>query len=219
MGCVSSLSQRVNTSEICPIDDQQQEQSKNSRCLADPFATELNFAILLKVFESEEDYEIDENYVYSALFKLSFLFEIDAMAPMKMTKSICENKFRFNFDDQCKLLKAWTNHHFDVKLNADEARNLLKYVKLYTPPVSPPKGGDVGSTGGSYDDFDYSHLVCPFRCNFAAWSAEINRQVLSTSVPLYADTSAGGMFTMRRLSAWNATTSLRFRAHPFNDHQ
>ena len=140
----------------------------------------------------DDDIDIDEDVVYSALFKLAFHFEIDESAPKELTCVICRHAQNSNFHAKCRDVQTWARNYANAKLSVKETIHLIKYVELYTPS---PRSNFVGRglsrikvQPNPLDDFDYSYLTCPFRCQMAAWRAEINRQMLSTSVALYSDT-------------------------------
>ena len=152
--------------------------------------------------EDEDDDDIDANYVYSALFKLAYHFEINESAPKKLISVIRRRvQSSSNSFAQCREVRAWARSQAKIALSFSETRHLIKYVELYTPssrPIFPgeespqikcTKRAKNSKVLPDHDDnFDCSHLICPFRCHMAAWRAEINRQILSKSVALYSDT-------------------------------
>ena len=162
----------------------------------------------------EDEYEMDENYVFSALFKLSFHFEIDESAPRKLTNLIVtsregkHNYYTNHRDDRACVVRSWAKEYAKARLSFNEVHNLIKYVELYSPsqqqesemPVSEVKDDDEYHDGDN-DGQDYNHLVCPYRCEMAAWSAEINRQRLSRSVTLYSDTVPSKEYTWSNKSS------------------
>ena len=178
--------------------------------------------------EDEED-EMDENYVYSALFKLTFHFEIDELAPKKLTNVVVKSRGD-NHDNRCNAVRSWAKCYTGTRLSLNEANNLIKYVELYTlapqhangqpqgfvgtdpNPIDTAKGAEVrqDECGGNDDNQDFSHLTCPYRCEMAAWSAEINRQKLSKSVALYSDTAPSKEFSWSYRNLGNAQSSLTY---------
>ena len=156
----------------------------------------------------EEETEIDVESLYSALFKLSSIFELNESMPKKLVMEVCYAPCSTS-KSQYRSVKNWARAYAHVSLTNNEAKNLIKYVKLYEP--DPPSDGnghnaeyqqEVSSKGNDVKfqpdhdyNFDCSHLVCPFLCDMSAWKAEIHRQILSRTVPLYADTIRSDLTT------------------------
>ena len=144
--------------------------------------------------DHDDEDEIDAECVYSALFKMSFYLEIDESLKEKLTITICNTPYS---SERARLLevRAWIKSELRANLNYQEIVNLIKYVELYEPV---PDDDDIdrknisatgaGSGVSKDNDRDYTHLDCPFRCNVVVLTAEIQRQSLSKSVPLYSNT-------------------------------
>ena len=164
----------------------------------------------------EEENEIDEDHVYSALKKLSFLIEIDEALKKKLVHVICHT-YHIDKVAQFDNVQEWIEDNFEVFLNADEVHNLIKYVELYEPgrddddnnddTASSPGVCDCGNVESSdkvenNNGGDYSYLDCPFRCEIAVLAAEIQRQILSKTVPQYSNTERSAFSTPTRMSPY-----------------
>ena len=149
------------------------------------------------VSDDEEEDDVHEGFLYSALFKLSHIFELNESLKEELTAVTCRVPYSSE-SKQCQAVQDWIEEHAYTKLNSGEILNLIKYMELYEPPLLSDdefcgKGADCVevSLGGKEKPRDYSHLDCPFRCDIAVLSAEIQRQHLSKIVPQYSDTERG----------------------------
>ena len=142
----------------------------------------------------DDEDEIDAELVYSALSKMSFYLEIDESLKEKLTIVICNTPYS---SERARLfeVRAWIKSELSANLKYQETLNLIKYVELYEPEpanddcyTANMSAAGIGSIDSEDFDRDYRHLDCPFRCNVVVLTAEIQRQRLSKSVPLYSNT-------------------------------
>ena len=154
----------------------------------------------------DEDDDIDEDHVFTALRKLTFLLEIDESMKKKLSQAICHAPHP-NKVSQFDYVQEWIEENFGEFLNADEVHNLIKYVELYEPGGDDDDDDDTDNKINidnekkdeeEDDDHDYSYLDCPFRCDIPVLAAEIQRQRLSKIVPQYSDTERSVASTPKR---------------------
>ena len=142
-------------------------------CDSQPFTTH----------DDDDEDEIDVEFVYTALFKMSFFFEIDESLKEKLVTVICHTP-HYSERERLFAVQKWIKAKLSTSLKYQETINLIKYMELYEPKSLP---GDMrGDTEDNKRDF--RHLDCPFQCNVVVMTAEIQRQRLSKSVPLYSNT-------------------------------
>lgn len=174
----------------------------------------------IKSSVSSEADEIDVNVLFAALLKLSFTFDVkDSM----MTSLIDEirNDRHTCFDDQFVGVEKWIKRHAapETSLTANEMFYLIRYVDLYEPCIeeegtmSPSRKFKSSSKrDASYEIAASSQrdvrLMCPYRSDVAAWTAEIRGQEMSKTVQRqYSGTATPSnttrIFTERRLSGWS----------------
>ena len=142
--------------------------------------------------EDDDDEDINEDHLYSALFKLSFLFEINESLKRKLTEIICHIPHPCR-ESQVECVRNWIEDYVCKSLDDDEILNLIKYVELYEPLPHSTDDHDQDFIRNEERrhmdcDRDFGHLDCPFKCNIAVLAAEIQRQRLCKNVPQYSDT-------------------------------
>ena len=130
------------------------------------------------VWEGDEEDDVHEDFLYSALFKLSHIFELNESLKEEITAVVCHIAYTC-LSEQCQAVSGWIEEHAYTKLNYGEILNLIKYVELYEPPLLSEEEFYNEASQEKVESRDYSHLDCPFRCDIADWSAEIKRQRLS----------------------------------------
>jgi hypothetical protein len=141
----------------------------------------------LSVETDDVDDQIDVDVLFGALFKLAPVFEIKEDLVNQLVNVVMDESYTC-FDDQFHEVEAWIDKHGDAYLSPQEIYYLIKYVELYeTPPPEAEGGGFVvdveeGSRSGAMIDEPSVaaaseggtvSLMCPFRSDFASWSAEI----------------------------------------------
>ena len=101
----------------------------------------------------DDDDEIDINDLYSALLKLSGIFEMDESLPRSLVKTI-EDPAHETFDSQLFAVAKWIwRHDDDTNINALEMAALITYVDLFS-----------STKGECCEDEGECCLVCPKRC-------------------------------------------------------
>lgn len=180
--------------------------------------------------DSFEENEIDVSKLFSALHKLSFIFELKDSMTTSLISEIC-SPHHDTFNKQFLAVEAWTKRNSDYAISACEICSLIKYVELYehTPLTqtgstdelsssthsSSPPAGDVAAQCG---------LVVPFRSDIAAWTAEIRGREVIKASPLYADTSYRTVrtcaSTVRTINSTTtrSTWSIDYHDHDDDDH-
>lgn len=115
--------------------------------------------------------KVDADLVFSALLKLSFIFEVEESLMLEMVTKICDPNY-INIEERYKRVKKWTNNIADEDLQCEEVLELIKYVQLYE------KSSAISSnTIEKWTDINMRcRLMCPFRCEMAPWTAEIRHE-------------------------------------------
>lgn len=167
-----------------------------------------NIPAELQVEKEDVDEMIDVDTLYTALFKLTPVFEIKEALVLELTNEVTDPK-HFSFDEQFLAVKDWVEKYCDTYLTPPEIFHLIKYIELYhkrpvtvCPPLPPPPTGhepyrdspgvksDSQSTSSAINDEPSKEaeetgsvsLMCPFRSDFASWSAEIRSVELEKSI-------------------------------------
>ena len=114
--------------------------------------------------------------LYSALFKLSFTFEINHSMATSLISEIC-NPIHTTFDQTFVAMKEWIKKYAqDVKLNVDEISCVIMYVKLYQYEPRIDEEEDVSEMNEA-DGI----LTCPYISNLPIWTSHIRRRQQSQS--------------------------------------
>ena len=134
---------------------------------------------------SEDDDAIDVKTLFAALLKLSHTFNIK-FSTMTSLLAVIRSERHTCFDDQFVGVEKWITRHSapGTQLSPNEIYNLIRYVNLYDPPTEDTV----------YMTRDV-RLLCPYRCDVAAWIAEIRGQEM--------------MKTVQRQDSWTPSTSCR----------
>mgnify|MGYP003387304609 len=129
--------------------------------------------------------QIDVATLFSALVKLSFVFEIKDSLALSLTAEI-NNPKHANFDAQFVAVEAWMVKHgrhghrgSAADLTAKEIDYLIQYVELYEPLPEEKEAVSVHSNNNA-DMSDWVTPVCPLTCprvsELAALTGEIRSQ-------------------------------------------
>jgi hypothetical protein len=129
--------------------------------------------------------EIDINLLFTALLKLSFIFDLKESLTKRLIAIIIDPKYS-DFTDQYVAVEKWVNNYADTNLECEEICHLISYVKLYdnegSDAASPVRGTSRSSISPSVSVVnridECCRLVCPFRCELASWTAEVRHQEL-----------------------------------------
>lgn len=133
----------------------------------------------------EEEDEIDVELVLTALFKLSFTFEMKATTPTKLISVIISEHEDQNA--QAQAVDKWLKKNTAAKMHPTEVVALIKYVELYEPSADDTQSLCQAPPAETLAR-NLRNLTCPYGCEVASWTAAIRNQELSQSTPLYADT-------------------------------
>ena len=147
-------------------------------------------SIVSKIFSrsSSAASEVDVDILYSALLKLTAIFEINESLMTGLTDEIVDPKHA-NFKEQFMAVEEWIMKHgdgYDIDMTGEEIDHLIQYVHLYQPLPEEDEGCDeaVGISGsGSYAESETTEtsrgdcpLVCPPRHELAALTGDIRTQ-------------------------------------------
>jgi hypothetical protein len=127
--------------------------------------------------DEDEDEEIHIDVLFPALLKFSFIFDVDYSIATRLIAVIVSSDHTC-YEDQSSAVKRWAQKYADLesKLTSSEIYHLIKYVELYNND-NEASGVDVK---GSIEE--RCRLMCPFRCEVAAWTAEIRGLQMHKSV-------------------------------------
>lgn len=141
--------------------------------------------------KEDVDEQIDVIALFSALFKLSPVFDVNECLTQSLCNGIMSSKHTC-FDDQFVAVEKWVQKYGGDALTMQEIYHLIKYVELYKL-----NRGRVGKTFSNISAFSdatveddgfvpssamesekvepesLASLMCPFRSDFASWTAEI----------------------------------------------
>jgi hypothetical protein len=149
--------------------------------------------------DDDDDYEnqeIDANVLFSALLKLSFIFELKESLTKRLIATIIVPEYR-DFTEQYMAVEKWVNNYADTNMECEEICHLISYVELYKDNIFEehlqklnPGTASVTpclSALSVVDDIDRCcRLICPYRCELVSWTAEIRHQeLLSILRPSY----------------------------------
>jgi hypothetical protein len=137
-----------------------------------------------RVIEKQESIveEIDVLILFSALHKLSYLFDIKYSMTTSLIAEIY-NPMHVKFEDQFLAVINWVERHSDASMTVAEVCCLIKYVELYKPPAEDSVTTTVALMSTQ------CRLLCPYLSEKASWTAEIRHQELHKSSPLHTDTT------------------------------
>ena len=139
-------------------------------------------------YDYDENHEIDVNVLFSALLKLSFIFELKESLTKRLIATIIVPEYR-DFTEQYMAVEKWVNNYADTKMECEEISHLISYVELYKDNIFEEhlqklKSGTASVTPclsalSVVDDIDRCcRLICPYRCELVSWTAEIRHQEL-----------------------------------------
>mmetsp|Transcript_16060 Transcript_16060/g.26940 ORF Transcript_16060/g.26940 Transcript_16060/m.26940 type:complete len:217 (+) Transcript_16060:90-740(+) len=185
-----------------------------------------NIPAELRVEKEDVDETIDVDTLYSALYKLTPVFEINETLVLGLTSEVIDAK-HCSFDEKFLAVEDWVERYCDTYLTPPEIFHLIKYIELYhypravsvsSPPPPPPlptdpeRTLDSPGTEGNLHSFMNAindepsdeaaetgslSLMCPFMSDFASWSAEIRSVELEKSI---SERSSVGIDDSLRLS-------------------
>lgn len=120
--------------------------------------------------------QIEVDVLFSALLKLSCVFEVEESLITSLTDEIIAPEHT-TFNDQFVAVQEWIKNHCAgaiVELTAEEIDFLIQYVELYFDENF--ENPDTLLTGTKSPGGRRCPLMCPYRSDLPALTAEIRRQ-------------------------------------------
>ena len=144
----------------------------------------------LRTQADEADGQIDVDTLFSALHKLSCVFEIKESLMTDLIEEVTDLRHT-NFDSQFFGLEEWIKKYADTDLSPPEMFALIQYVELYQPlPLTDvdqtshsedtPIERSLSAMSLSSETDKVCPLLCPYRSEVGSWTATIRRKELDT---------------------------------------
>jgi len=116
--------------------------------------------------------EINIQVLFSALEKLTCVFELKDSLPRSFSENIMDERHN-SHNDVFAATESWLGKYSDTNVTHREMIELIKYVKLNTQQNQRVFSVDEKVEALEVTYFGY--LVCPFRSSVLSWGDEIRK--------------------------------------------